>query len=98
MSEADAQQRQLAHEPLATFDRDARLGGRAGAGRDDHAVRLHLEQLVDRDLVVAKDLDVERAVDLAQPLDEVVGEGIEIVDERDHGRGCRSQDSGGWIV
>ena len=58
---------------------------------------LRLEHLVDRDLVVAKDLDVERRIDLAQPLHEVVGERVVVVDDDDHGdriRDVRSRQSG----
>ena len=40
--------------------------------------------LVERDLVVAMHLQVERRVDLAQPLHEVVGERIVVIDQQDH--------------
>ena len=40
--------------------------------------------LVERDLVVAADLDRERRVDFPQPLHEVVGERIVVIDQQDH--------------
>ena len=63
------------------LDRDPRLGGRAGTGRDDEAVRTTLQQLWHRRLVVAHDLDLRPQ--LAQVLDEVVGEGVVVVDDQD---------------
>ncbi len=60
------------------LDRDPRLGRRAGPGRDDEAVGAALEQLLDLGLVVADDLDL--GAKLAQVLDEVVGEGVVVVD------------------
>jgi hypothetical protein len=39
-------------------------------------------------------LDVECAVDLAQPLHEVVREGVVVVDDEDHGTVQRSEASG----
>ena len=56
---------------------------------------LRLEDLVDRDLIVAKDLDVERRIDLAQPLHEVVGERIVVVDDEDHGEDAGFMDAVG---
>ena len=44
--------------------------------------------LLQRDLVVAMDFQVQRRVDLAQPLDQVVGERVVVVDQQDHGRRC----------
>ena len=40
--------------------------------------------IVDGDLIVAEHLHVERRIDLTQSLDEVIGEGIVVVDEHNH--------------
>ena len=42
---------------------------------------------VARDFVVAMDLNVQRRIDLAQPLDEVVGKRVVVVDQEDQGEG-----------
>src|SRR3954471_3393552 len=70
------------------LEADAGRVGRARAGRDDDAVGAPLEQLVDRRAVVAHDVDL--AAQLAQVLDEVVGERVVVVDDQDtHGQsGC----------
>jgi hypothetical protein len=75
-------------EAAHDVDRDPRLVGRAGAGRDDRALEAALEQLVDRGTVVAHDLEL--APQLTQVLDEVVGERVVVVDhEHLHGQsGC----------
>jgi hypothetical protein len=84
MPQADAQDRQLAGEFGDTFDRDAGFAGGAGTGRDNEPVGLAREDFVDGDLVVAVDLDVERGVDLTQALDQVVGEGVVVIDDLNH--------------
>ena len=60
--------------------------GRARAGRDDDAVRPPREQLVGGLGVVAHDLGL--GAQLAQVLDEVVGERVVVVDHEDlhHGQ------------
>ena len=60
---------------------DSGLGRRAGPGRDDHAVRAAREQLVDAGRVVAHNVDLR--AELAQVLDEVVGERVVVVDDQD---------------
>ena len=70
---------------LIHFVGDARFLRRARAGRNDDVARLQLRDLVDGDLVVAKDAQVDVRIHLAQALHEVVGEGIVVVDEKDHG-------------
>ena len=45
--------------------------------------------LVEADLVVADDEEVERRVDLAQPLHQVIGERVVIIDQDDHGSPTR---------
>ena len=73
VAEADAEHRRPGlGEGADRLDRDPGLGRRAGAGRDDEAVGAALEQLADLGPVVADDLDL--GPELAQVLDEVVGE------------------------
>src|SRR4051794_23091552 len=89
VAQADAERRDAGlGKPLDDLEADARLVRGARAGRDDDAVGPSLEQLVDVRGVVAH--DVELAPQLAQVLDEVVGEGVVVVDDEDsHGQsGC----------
>src|SRR3954467_6486068 len=89
MAEAHAQGRHAGlREAAGDLDRHAGLVGRARPGRDDDAVEAALEQLVDARAVVAHDLEL--APQLAQVLDEVVGERVVVVDHEDlHGQsGC----------
>src|SRR3954447_14764455 len=82
VAEADAERRHAGlGEAPHRLDRDAGLGGRARPGRDDHAVPPALEQLADLRRVVADDLDLRPQ--LAQVLDEVVGERVVVVDRED---------------
>jgi hypothetical protein len=84
MPETHAQKRHLAGEPLDALNRNARLAGRARPGRNDEVRGLFRGDLVAGDLIVAMDLDVERRVDLSQPLDEVVGEAVVVVNQKDN--------------
>ena len=59
--------------------------GRAGAGRDDDVRGLQAAISSRRDLVVADDLHRQGRVDLPEPLHEVVGERVVVVDQEDHG-------------
>ncbi len=80
VAEADAEHRRAGlGEAADRLFRDPGLGRRAGAGRDDEALGVALEQLVDRRLVVAHDLEL--GTELAQVLDQVVGEGVVVVDD-----------------
>ena len=82
VAEADPQHRRpRLGEGADRLDRDAGLGRRAGAGRDDEAVGAAPEQLVDRGAVVADHLDLRPQ--LAQVLDQVVGEAVVVVDDED---------------
>src|SRR3954463_6699532 len=63
------------------LDGDPGLVRGAGPGRDDDAVPPAPEQIVDRGGVVAHRLDLRPQ--LAQVLDEVVGEGVVVVDHQD---------------
>src|SRR5919205_3443609 len=70
------------------LERDPGLVGRARPGRDDDAVEAAPEQIVHGGAVVAHHLEV--AAQLAQILDEVVGERVVVVDDQHpHGQsGC----------
>ncbi len=83
VSEADAQDRDLARE---TFDRrkgDARRIGVARARPEDDRGGLHRLDLVERGGVVLDDLHVR--AQHPQFLDDVVGEGVVVIDKKDHG-------------
>ena len=84
MPQADAQDRQTTQKALNASDRDPRFLRRARARRDDQVAGLQDLDLVQRDPVVAVDLDIHGRVDLAQTLHEVVGERIVVVDDQDH--------------
>src|SRR4029079_15146152 len=90
MSEADPQDRRpCLRERADRLDRDPGLLRGAGAWRDDQAVGLQPEQLRDGRLVVPDDPDI--TPQLAQVLDQVVGEGVVVVDdEHVHGHSCCS--------
>ena len=84
VAEADAQQRHLLLGGGADeIHADAGLVRRAGAGREHDAGGLQRHGLVDRDLVVAMH-DALRA-EIAQKVDEVVGEAVVIIDQENHG-------------
>src|SRR4051794_4247451 len=63
-------------------ERDARLARRARTGRQEHAVRIERDSLGGSDLVVAKNTLLH--AQLAEILDEVEGERIEVVDDEQH--------------
>ena len=60
---------------------DPRLVGRAGTRREDQPLGLAALEVVDAHGIVAKDLHV--GAELAEPLHEVVGEGVVIIDHED---------------
>src|SRR4051812_37589872 len=70
-----------ATEPADRFQADPRLVGRAGARREHEALRVAPFELVHRDRVVAH--DVELRAQLTQPLDEIVGERVVVIDDED---------------
>ena len=90
--QADAQDGHDAGEGLDDVRGDAGLVGRARAGRDDHvrrpAATVQGAGLGGRDPVVADDdqvaVKLKRPVQLAQPLDQVPGEAVVVVDDEDH--------------
>ena len=82
VAEADAEGRHaLLGKGARGLDRDPGLRRRAGTGRDHQSVGPSLEQLGDRRLVVAHNLDLRP--ELAEVLDEVVGEAVVVVDDED---------------
>ena len=94
VAEADAERRDPGlREAAHRLQRDAGLVGRARPGRDDDAIGRALEQLVDRRDVVAH--DVQLRAQLAEELDEVVGERVVVVDDEDGGHARHGQ-SGCW--
>jgi hypothetical protein len=94
MAEADAEERDLAHEFLDALDGDAGFGRCAGAGGDDQMAWFLSSNLVRGDLVVPVNFDLQTIVDLPQPLDKVVGEGVVVIDEQNHGRETTGRTNG----
>ena len=70
---------------MTSFEMPASTGVH-GPGRDDQVGGRGQLDLFERDLVVADDPQVDARVDLAQPLDQVVGERVVVVDQQDHDR------------
>ncbi|MNI92287.1 hypothetical protein D3C73_1500600 [compost metagenome] len=86
MAEADAENGQLALERVNQLQADPRFVRGARPGREQDAVRLKLFDAREGDLVIPANL--YGLAELAQILNQVVGERIEIVDDQDHG--CHS--------
>src|SRR5512143_2498677 len=87
MHQTHAEDRNAAPPATNRLDGDAGFLRRAGSGRDDDCRRRELADLVDRDGIVAPHDDVHAK--LAQILNEVVREGVVIVDDENHGgTGC----------
>ena len=80
MAQADAENRHLPASLLDDFQRHAGLVRRARPGRDHDALRRQLANLLDRQLVVARDAHV--LTQLAEVLHEVVGEAVVVVDHQ----------------
>ena len=80
VTQADAQNRQLAHEVANRRYRNAGLVGGAGAGRHHQAVGLARGDFFQRDFVVAEDFDL--GTQLAKVLDDVVGEAVVVIDHQ----------------
>jgi len=91
MAETDAQEGQLAGELGDTLNRNPRFGRGAWSRRDNQPIRLTGEYFGNRDLIVAVDENFQLRINLSQPLDEVIGEGIVIVDDLNHGRSAGSE-------
>ena len=84
VSEANAQYRNLAGKVANQFDADAGLVRSAGARRDDDAVGTKSFDIGNAQLIVAADFDF--GAQLSEILNEVVGKGVVIVEDEDHGR------------
>ena len=82
VAEADAEHRHLARERAHQRDGDPSLSGGARAGRDHGDARLEREHARDRDRVVA--VHGGRFAQRPEVLDEVVGEGIVVVEDEQH--------------
>src|SRR5262245_39717949 len=84
VTEAHTENRHRRREPLQHRVRDARLPRCARPRRNDDAIRLQVADLIRRDLVVAKDADVDVRIDLAETLDEVVSKRVVVIDDQEH--------------
>src|SRR5215469_17013363 len=82
MSQAHAQDRQLAGERANQVHADARLLRSARAGRDDNPLGMEGFDLADRELVIAADHHL--SPEFAQVLNEVVGERVVIIENENH--------------
>ena len=82
MAEADAEEGGGFTEALDHGAADASFLGGAGAGGDADVVWIELSYLIQSDLVVAADF--HDGSHLAEVLDEVVGEGVVVVDDEEH--------------
>ena len=82
MTEAHAEQGNLGAVALNDRDADASIGRRTGAGAEDDGARVKAGDFVDGDCVIST-YDWT-CTELAKILDEVVGEGIVIVDDQEH--------------
>jgi len=88
VAQAHAQNWQLAGKVLDRSHRDARLGGRAGAGRNHQAIELPgVEPRFDLghgDFVIAEHFHLR--AQFAEILDDVVGEAVVVIDHQEfHG-------------
>ena len=83
VAEADAEQRDRRPGLGDQVEADAGLVGRARPRRQHDRLRLHADRRVDGDLVVAEDL--ARRTELAQEVDEVIGEAVVVIDQEQHG-------------
>src|SRR4051794_14790407 len=84
VAQADPQQRYAGSEPRDDVVGDPRFSRGAWAGRDDDVRWVLVLDLLDGDLVVPHHMQVDRRVDLAQPLYEIIRERIVVVDQHDH--------------
>ncbi len=87
MAEADAEDGNFAGHALDQRDENACVLRRARAGRKQDAIWIESLDLVDGKLIVAANQNVVAVVaaEFAEVLDEVVGEGIVVVEDEDHG-------------
>src|SRR6185312_9676569 len=83
VAEADAEQRHIASAAYQ-FEADAGAVGIARPRRDDDALRLHRQRLVDAQGVVTPHSHFRPQ--LSQKMPEVVGEAVVVIDEQEHAR------------
>src|SRR6185437_8796020 len=83
VAQADPEYGYSAGEALDQRHRDPGLIRRARPGRNDDLLRLPCRYLLERDRVVAVDVHVR--AELAEILDQVVGEAVVVVDHQQHG-------------
>src|SRR5271166_1515567 len=92
MAQAYSQHGRLSREMADQVDADAGFMRCAGAGRDDDALRVHGFDFRHCDLIVAADFDF--CAQFAEILDEVVREGIVVIEDENHDRWRRASDLG----
>src|SRR5690606_37337920 len=83
MAQAYAQNRDAGLETVDHCQADARLIGRAGAGRQHDGLRRHGGDLLKRDLVVTLDDDI--GAQFSEEVDEIVGKTVVIIDDEKAG-------------
>ena len=82
MAQTDAEHRHVRSKALDHLDRDARVFGSSGSGRDDDVIGRIVADLVGRQLVVAA--DERRCAQLAEILGEIERERIVVIDQKNH--------------
>src|SRR5688572_11944753 len=85
VTQTDAQDGRVSAQAVDDLQRDPGLVGGPGAGRDHDALGLQRRDAVDVEGVVAD--DVRLRAQLAEVLDEVVGERVVVVDDENHPSG-----------
>jgi hypothetical protein len=79
MPETDSEHGDFSREVLDGFGRDSPILDRfARTWRDDKVVRLESDQIIERDLVIAKDTDIRS--EFSKVLHEVIGERVIVID------------------
>ena len=89
VAEADSEDGPLAGEALNERDENAGVLRRAGAGREHEPLGREGFDLVDRELIVAA--DDHFGAEFAHVLHQVVGEGVVVVENKDHGKDHREE-------
>src|SRR5205814_347285 len=92
VAEADAEDGDFGGKMLDDVVGDAAFFGRARAGGNDDVRGAKVLNFRNRHLVVAKDLHRTLGVDLAQPLNEVVSEGVVVIDQNNHDKSVRARE------
>src|SRR5262245_54953194 len=83
MAEADAQDRHFGPRLCDQLEANAGLVGGAGAGRQDDPLRGQLQDLDDRNFIVAEHLAA--CAELAQVVHEIIGKAVIVIDQDQHG-------------